>query len=73
MAHEQKMELEKLKLHQIQCENDTRIGLDEIKARSSIEVATLSQSSSSVGSTSLSFIVTGAKEEKCGEVTSGEM
>ena len=48
------MDLERLKLQQIQCENDARIRLDEIRARSD-EIAAQSHSSSSVETESHSW------------------
>ena len=44
--------LERLKLQQIQCENETRIRLDEIRVRGDIEVATCSQTRGSMESQS---------------------
>jgi hypothetical protein len=54
IAHDQQMDLERLKLQQIQCENDARIRLDEIRARSD-EIAAQSHSSSSVETQSHSW------------------
>jgi len=55
LAHDQRIELEKLKLQQLQCENETRIRLDEIRVRGDIEVATNSQSTRRMESQSHSW------------------
>jgi len=48
LAHDQRIELEKLKLQQLQCENETKIRLDEIRVRGDTEVATKSHSRGSM-------------------------